>query len=133
MATLLLVSNDQAEAAQLASSLREYGHHVHLEQSPRAGLTLLEEEPVDAVLADEVLPGMLAPQFIGAARASLCRPHLPAVLFSQLSRGMRDQLPHLEHAIVLPARAPAGDVAHAIARLLNPHAHRGGGGDAHAE
>ena len=34
-----------------------------------------EEEPVDALIVDEVLPAMVAVEFISAARASLARPN----------------------------------------------------------
>ena len=135
MAALLLLANDRADAAELAAALTDYGHSVLVERSARAGLVALEEEPVDVIIADEVLPGMTAVDVVAAARSSLGRAHLPAIIFSRLPRAVLHELPPLEHVLVLPASAKASDVAHAIARLTDGRGrHRGSGsGDVHAK
>jgi len=128
MAHLLLVSNDPDDAAALAWGLRELGHTVHVEASARAALACLEHEDIEVVVCDEVIPGMLAVDLVATGRERLGRPHLPAVILSELPAALRADLPVPEHVTVVSARAKSGQVAHAISRLSLPERQPGSTG-----
>src|SRR3954451_22706933 len=105
MAELLLVRNDPEEAAELASVLRELGHTVYVESSAWTALACLEQECIDAVVCDEVVPGMVADDLIVAARNILGRPHLPAIVMSELPAELRAHWPVPERFTVITARS----------------------------
>src|SRR5690242_8320910 len=117
MAQLLLVANDRQEAAELASALGELGHITYVESSAAAALTCLENEVIDALVCDEVLPGILGKDLVTRARGVLARPHLPAVILSELPARLRMDVPVPDRVTVLPVPVAAAQIADAISQF----------------
>ncbi|NMF88213.1 HD domain-containing phosphohydrolase [Aromatoleum petrolei] len=68
-ATLLLVDDEPSILSALRRLLRPAGYTIHTAESGRAGLELLEREPVDLVISDMRMPEMDGAKFLEQVRA----------------------------------------------------------------
>ena len=69
MALQILIVDDEAIVREILSrQLKAWGHEVILAASAEEALTLLEKEEADAVLLDNVLPGMTGLQALAEVR-----------------------------------------------------------------
>lgn len=68
-ATLLLVDDEASILSSLRRLLRPAGYKIHLAESGRAGLEILEREPVDLVVSDMRMPEMNGAQFFEQVRS----------------------------------------------------------------
>ena len=70
MALQILIVDDEAIVREILSrQLKAWGHEVILAASAEEALTLLEKEEADAVLLDNVLPGMTGLQSVALSLA----------------------------------------------------------------
>jgi len=67
-ATLLLVDDEPSILSSLRRLLRPAGYTIHTAESGRAGLELLEREPVDLVISDMRMPEMDGAKFLEQVR-----------------------------------------------------------------
>lgn len=67
-ATLLLVDDEANILSSLRRLLRPAGYVIHTAESGRAGLEILEREPVDLVISDMRMPEMTGAQFLEQVR-----------------------------------------------------------------
>jgi DNA-binding NtrC family response regulator len=67
-ATILIVDDEQHIRAALRRSLRKTSHHLHFADSGTAALALLEQEAIDVIVSDNVMPGMSGIQLLRQAR-----------------------------------------------------------------
>src|SRR5574337_781975 len=67
-ATLLLVDDEPSILSSLRRLLRPVGYRIHTAESGRAGLELLEREPVDLVISDMRMPEMDGAKFLEQVR-----------------------------------------------------------------
>lgn len=100
MSHTILVIEDQDDIAALARLiLQGAGYTVLLAGSGEAGLRLLEEQqPVDLLLLDIMLPGIDGWEVCRRIRASSTRAALPILLFTVRSAKSYDERP--EYALV---------------------------------
>jgi DNA-binding response OmpR family regulator len=68
---VLIVDDDQQFNALLAEIFRGVGYQVRTADSAGDGLEVLAREPVDLVITDQRMPGMLGVAFIERIRAEL--------------------------------------------------------------
>lgn len=68
LATLLLVDDEASILSSLRRLLRPAGYKIHLAESGRAGLEILEREPIDLVVSDMRMPEMSGAQFLEQVR-----------------------------------------------------------------
>lgn len=67
-ATLLLVDDEPSILSSLRRLLRPAGYTIHTAESGRAGLEILEREPVDLVISDMRMPEMDGAKFLEQVR-----------------------------------------------------------------
>lgn len=67
-ATLLLVDDEASILSSLRRLLRPAGYKIHLAESGRAGLEILEREPIELVVSDMRMPEMSGAQFLEQVR-----------------------------------------------------------------
>lgn len=67
-ATLLLVDDEASILSSLRRLLRPAGYTVHTAESGKAGLEILEREPIDLVISDMRMPEMNGAQFLEQVR-----------------------------------------------------------------
>lgn len=67
-ATLLLVDDEASILSSLRRLLRPAGYTIHTAESGKAGLEILEREPVDLVISDMRMPEMNGAQFLEQVR-----------------------------------------------------------------
>ncbi|NMG76925.1 HD domain-containing phosphohydrolase [Aromatoleum diolicum] len=67
-ATLLMVDDEPSILSALRRLLRPAGYTIHTAESGRAGLELLEREPVDLVISDMRMPEMDGAKFLEQVR-----------------------------------------------------------------
>lgn len=83
MAHTILVIEDQEDIAYLAQLiLQGAGYIVLLAGSGEAGLRLLDEQPIDLLLLDLMLPGVDGWEVCRRIRATRTRSEFPIILFS---------------------------------------------------
>lgn len=68
-ATLLLVDDEASILSSLRRLLRPAGYTIHTAESGKAGLAILEREPIDLVISDMRMPEMNGAQFLEQVRA----------------------------------------------------------------
>lgn len=68
-ATLLLVDDEASILSSLRRLLRPAGYTIHTAESGKAGLEILEREPIDLVISDMRMPEMNGAQFLEQVRA----------------------------------------------------------------
>lgn len=117
MAKVLLVVNDVQGGYDLHAALVKAGHAVFLEFNGRDGLTIAEQEDIDVIACDAVLPGMFGTDLIVASRATRQRPELPGILLSQLPHALSYELSDAEPVQVLPSPYSAEQLVAWLARL----------------
>ncbi len=79
-ARILIVDDDPGTLASLSRAFALEGYTALTASSAARALERLDEEPVDAILSDVVMPEMDGLQFLAAARARA--PHVPVILMS---------------------------------------------------
>src|SRR6186713_864770 len=79
-ARILIVDDDPGTLASLSRAFALEGYTALTASSGARALERLDEEPVDAILSDFVMPEMDGLQFLAAARARA--PHVPVILMS---------------------------------------------------
>jgi two-component system, NtrC family, nitrogen regulation response regulator NtrX len=79
-ARILIVDDDPGTLASLSRAFALEGYTALTASSAARALERLDEEPVDAILSDVVMPEMDGLQFLAAARAKA--PHIPVILMS---------------------------------------------------
>jgi DNA-binding NtrC family response regulator len=79
-ARILIVDDDPGTLASLSRAFALEGYTALTASSAARALERLDEEPVDAILSDVVMPEMDGLQFLAAARARA--PHIPVILMS---------------------------------------------------
>lgn len=67
-ATLLLVDDEPGILSSLRRLLRPNGYAIHLAESGKAGLEILEREPIDLVISDMRMPEMDGARFLEQVR-----------------------------------------------------------------
>jgi nitrogen-specific signal transduction histidine kinase/CheY-like chemotaxis protein len=77
---ILVVDDDNQVRRFIVESLRGLGYQVHAAAAGQAGLTILNEVPVDLLLVDFAMPGMNGAEVARAALAK--RPDLPVLMVS---------------------------------------------------
>jgi len=67
-ATILIVDDEEHVRSALQSTLRWTSHDLLVAESGKAALALLEQEAVDVILSDDIMPGMSGIQLLRQAR-----------------------------------------------------------------
>ena len=67
-ASLLLVDDEPSILSSLRRLLRPAGYLIHTAESGKAGLQILEQEPIDLVISDMRMPEMDGAKFLGQVR-----------------------------------------------------------------
>ena len=84
MATVLVIDDDVGFAEGLAACLRSRNYATLVESNGDAALVIMAGRPVDAVLCDIVMPGLLGPGFMQKAQSVPGQESLPIVFMSTL-------------------------------------------------
>src|SRR5262249_38398208 len=81
--TLLLVEDDGAVRNFLVRTLEKHGYRVLSAEHPTVALNLMTEHaaPIDLVITDVVLPGMMGPEFVRALAAERADTKAVPVLY----------------------------------------------------
>lgn len=77
---LLLVDDEPQILSALRRTLRRERYEVFTAETPAEALRLLEAEPIDLVLSDQMMPGTTGLQLL--ARARQLRPHAVCMLIT---------------------------------------------------
>ncbi len=117
MATVMLVTNETNGAHDLAAVLRHSGHDVLAEADGESALRAMEQEDVDLLAADAMLPDMLGTDLIVLARIHLGRPHLPAVLLSSAPRDVLQDDLEADDVAMLPTPLSGQQLVDTIADI----------------
>lgn len=117
MAKVLLVVNDVQGGYDLRVALGKAGHVVFLEFNGRDALTVADQEDIDVIACDAVLPGMFGTDLIVASRAARQRPLLPAILLSQLPPALAYELADADPVHVLPSPFSADELLNTLGQL----------------
>ncbi len=97
MASILLAEDDDNIRIFLARALRRAGHEVHDMPDGDTALAFFQEQPVDLLLADVVMPGIDGIEL--ARRASQLWPHLRVIFITGFAAVA------LRHARTMPREA----------------------------
>src|SRR4051794_31153087 len=84
MATVLVIDDDVGFAEGLAACLRSRNYRTLVAGNGDAALVTMAGRPVDAVLCDIVMPGLLGPGFLQKAQSVPGQENLPIVFMSTL-------------------------------------------------
>jgi two-component system chemotaxis sensor kinase CheA len=85
VATLLVVDDEWAIADWLDAILSEAGYRVLVASNGRKALETLENEAVDLVLTDFMMPQLDGPGLVSAMKAEPRTRDLPVIIMSSLS------------------------------------------------
>jgi CheY-like chemotaxis protein len=85
MAILLVVEDEKHIRQFITLNLKARGHQIIEADSAEAGLALLREKPVDALLLDIKLPGMSGWEMLQAIQNDGALPQPPVILMSASS------------------------------------------------
>jgi DNA-binding response OmpR family regulator len=120
MGSLLLVRNDLQEALDLSRELRRFGHSVVIESEFRAALWAIEQQELDIVICDDVLPGGVGVDLVNAARMQIGRPLLPAVLLLSVPPALNDRIVAMDNVNVLVEPFSGEQLVESVARFRIP-------------
>ncbi len=84
MATVLVIDDDVGFAQGLAACLRSRSYRTFVESNGDAALGMMAGRPVDVVLCDIVMPGLLGPGFLQKAQSVPGQENVPVVFMSTL-------------------------------------------------
>ncbi|HZQ62174.1 MAG TPA: response regulator [Casimicrobiaceae bacterium] len=84
MTTVLVIDDDVGFAQGLAACLRARNYRTFVECNGDAALVTMADRPVDVVLCDIVMPGLLGPGFLQKAQSVPGQETLPVVFMSTL-------------------------------------------------
>lgn len=84
MTTVLVIDDDVGFAQGLAACLRARSYRAFVESNGDAALVTMGSRPVDLVLCDIVMPGLLGPGFLQKAQSVPGQENLPVVFMSTL-------------------------------------------------
>ncbi len=84
MATVLVIDDDVGFAQGLAACLRSRSFRTFVESNGDAALGVMAGRPVDVVLCDIVMPGLLGPGFLQKAQSVPGQEDLPVIFMSTL-------------------------------------------------
>ncbi|OMH25868.1 EAL domain-containing protein [Motiliproteus sp. MSK22-1] len=90
--TLLLVDDEQNITASLARVLRKAGYRILIANSAFEGLDILAREPVDVIVADQIMPKMCGTEFLRSVKE--LHPDTVRIILSGYA-----QLEHITRAI----------------------------------
>lgn len=116
-ATILCVDDELSGLTGRESLLKQHGYEVVISTSGAGGLALFRSMPVDAVILDYRMPGMMGDQV--AARMKQLKPDIPILLLSG-----HDRLPHAALRwtdTFLSKSAPPGEFVNAVHEMLEIH------------
>src|SRR5947209_9891586 len=99
---VLVVANDVGAARTLRRVLHRAGYDVALAYDGRGALAVLQREVIDCLVCDPVLPGTFGTDLIEAARATLQRPDLRAILLRPLPDALGYELADAQPMRVMP-------------------------------
>jgi class 3 adenylate cyclase/CheY-like chemotaxis protein len=116
-ATILVVDDDEENRELLARRLTREGHRVLAAAGGLPALALLQDEPVDLVLLDVMMPDLDGPAVLERLKQDPERRHIPVLMISALDEtasvvrsielGAEDYLPKPCDAVLLRARIDA--------------------------
>jgi class 3 adenylate cyclase len=116
-ATILVVDDDEENRELLARRLTREGHRVRAAKGGLEALAILQDEPVDLVLLDVMMPDLDGPAVLARLKQDPERRHVPVLMISALDEtasvvraielGAEDYLPKPCDAVLLRARIGA--------------------------
>jgi class 3 adenylate cyclase len=116
-ATILVVDDDEQNRELLARRLTREGHRVRVAKGGLEALAIAQEEPVDLVLLDVMMPDLDGPAVLERLKQDPERRHIPVLMISALDEtasvirsielGAEDYLPKPCDAVLLRARIGA--------------------------
>ncbi|MGC4120515.1 MAG: response regulator [Myxococcales bacterium] len=78
--TLLVIDDDESIRKALRRTLKQDGYTIHLASNGKEGLELLAAQPIDLVLSDNLMPGMVGLEVLQLVRER--RPEVGRVLLT---------------------------------------------------
>ena len=91
MATILVVDDDPISTELISHSLVQAGYETRVAMDGWQAWELLQKEPIDAIVTDEVMPGMSGQELCHNVRRAY--PSMPVVMVSSVkSRLDQDRL-----------------------------------------
>jgi DNA-binding NtrC family response regulator len=66
--TILIVDDEESVRSSLGRSLHLPEYQLRFAESPQAALVLLEQEKVDVIISDQMMPGMTGLEFLKVVR-----------------------------------------------------------------
>jgi adenylate cyclase len=116
-ATILIVDDDEENRELLTRRLAREGHRVRAAQGGLEALAILQNEPVDLVLLDVMMPDLDGPAVLERLKQDPERRHIPVLMISALDEtasvvrsielGAEDYLPKPCDTVLLRARIGA--------------------------
>jgi class 3 adenylate cyclase len=116
-ATILVVDDDEENRELLARRLTREGHRVRAAEGGIEALAMIQDEPVDLVLLDVMMPDLDGPAVLARLKQDPERRHIPVLMISALDEtasvvrsielGAEDYLPKPCDAVLLRARIGA--------------------------
>jgi CheY-like chemotaxis protein len=97
--SILIVDDEFGLAEMLREMLREYGHDVMLAINGRLALDILNENPVDLVITDMMMPVMDGAELAAAMRRSDRLRSIPIIMMSSLPSASLSR-PHIFDAVL---------------------------------
>ena len=104
---ILLIDDDARVREMLRDVIRTFGYDVDIAEGGRTGLMKFNQDPVDLVITDVMMPGVSGLQLAAELRA--LHPTLPIILLTGLVTGVAVQEAHRLGLTILfkPIRVPA--------------------------
>lgn len=87
---ILVVDDDNALRASISRILEDEGYTVDNAADGAAALSIVEEDPPDAILLDVMMPGMNGRQFLRELRGAAGQTRIPVVIMTAL-HGLSDR------------------------------------------
>ncbi len=87
---ILVVDDDNVLRASISRILEEEGYTVDNAADGAAALSIVEQDPPDAILLDVMMPGMNGRQFLTELRGAAGQPRIPVVIMTAM-HGLSDR------------------------------------------
>lgn len=116
---LLLIDDEAQILSALTRSLRREGYELLTAKTPREALRILEDSPVDLILADHKMPGMSGLDLLG--RAADLQPAAVRMLITGWSGSVtQKELEDIGIAAVIPKPWEDAELKASIREALSP-------------
>ena len=121
MATILIVDDISSNRDPIAKLLQLEGHRSVMAENGREALRILDEQPIDAVLLDLMMPEMDGVSFLRRLRQEGKHGHVPVIVLSALRYGDAVDQAHAlgAKAVLLKAQFTFADLMMTLRRVMS--------------